>query len=616
MFSVPKEKTRYISTIQNFLGVDFTSSPLEVDPRRSPEAKNIINKNGYNETRNGYEILKAFTSNGVAEGAINGVWNIDTNIGDLFLVHVGTKLYQCNSSFSQATLVLSGMSDALSTGLYMNEYLLIFDGTRTVVFACFDGTNYEAKFLDTCGYIPTTSVSRDANGGGTDYEQYNLISPYAINTFLAQQIEGELDGTGNPTYTDQNTFILDRKNITAIITVEKLTSSGTWAEVTNYSYDVAKGEVYFTPGASPITGRDNVRITYQYNNTSEKAKINKCRFAALYGYEGNDNRIFASGNPDFPNYDYWCDQVNPLYWPDENFAKIGIQPIVGYSKLNDGSLAILKEHSDTDNTIYYRTYNLLNRTEVFPLKNGVKNFGCISYFSTTNLLNDPLMLTNQGVFAIIGDNGEKYAMQRSYYVNGKLLKENNLKNAYALSVDGRYYIAINNHMYIADSRYLSYPKHADTEQYQYEWWYWENIPARVLFQWNNKLYFGTADGKICGFTNEYQDISTAINAYWETPFLNFGDNQKSKSIKNVSLMLNTNEQSEITFGYYLDDGVQNTIAHETTSETAIFPRTIHEKEKIKKFMFVKFYFTNNTNKRMSFERLSIEYVIAGRYKGE
>ena len=81
-------------------------------------------------------------------------------------------------------------------------------------------------------------------------------------------------------------------------------------------------------------------------------------------------------------------------------------------------------------------------------------------------------------------------------------------------------------------------------------------------------------------------------------------------------MLNTNAESEVTFGYFLDDGVQNTIAHETTSNTAIFPRTIHEKEKIKKFMFVKFYFTNNTNKRMSFERLSIEYVIAGRYKGE
>lgn len=611
MFTVPKEKTRYVATIQNFLGVDFTSSPLEVDVRRSPNAKNVINNNGYNETRNGYNTLTTFS-----DKKINGVWNIDTNIGELFLVHAGTNLYQCNTDFSQSTLILSGMTDSRSTGLYFNEYLIIFDGTRSVVFACFDGTNYEAKFLDSCGYIPTTSVSRDANGGGTDYENYNLMSPYAINTFIAQKIEGELDGQGNPTYTDQNTFILDKKGVLAIITVEKLNSSAEWEIVNNYTYNLNKGEVYFTPGESPVLGRDNVRITYQYNNTSGKSKINKCKFATLYGYEGNGDRIFASGNKNYPNYDYWCDQENPLYWPDENFAKIGVQPITGYAKLNDGSLAILKAHSDTDNTIYYRTYNLLNNIEVFPLKDGAKNFGCISNYSTTNLLNDPLMLTNQGVFSIIGDNGEKYAMQRSYYVNGRLLKENNLKNAYALAVDGKYYLAINGHMYIADSRYLSYPKHGKTEQYQYEWWYWDNIPARVLFQWNNKLYFGTASGKICEFTNAYQDMGTAITAYWETPFLNFGENQKSKSIKNVALMLNTNTQSEVTFGYYLDDGVQNTIAHETTASGAIFPRTIHEKEKIKKFMFVKFFFQNNTNKRMSFERLSIEYVIAGRYKGE
>ena len=610
MFSVPSEKPRYIKEISNFKGVDFTSSPLDVDLRRSPNAKNIINNDGYNETRNGYEILNQFNDK------INGVWNIDTNIGDLFLVHSGTKLYQCSSDFSETTLVLSGMSNNISTGLYFNEYLIIFDGVRPVVFSCFDGTNYEAKFLDTCGYIPTTSVSRDANGGGTDYEQYNLISPYAVNTFVAQKIEGELDGQGNPTYTDQNVFKLDTTNILSIVSVEKLNNSAEWELVSNYTYDLTKGEVYFTPGESPVLGRDNVRITYEYNNTEYKSKINKCNIVTLYGYEGNGNRIFASGNSDFPNYDYWCDQENPLYWPDENFAKIGVQPIVGYAKLNDGTLAILKKHSDTDNTIYYRSYNLLNNIEVFPLRDGVKNIGCVSNNSITNLLNDPLMLTTQGVFAIVGNNGEKYAMQRSFYVNGKLLKENNLENAYAIAVDGKYYLAINNHVYVADSRYLSYPKNAKTEQYQYEWWYWDNIPARILFQWDNKLFFGTDDGKICGFTDEYLDINTPIEAYWETPFINFENNQKSKSIKNVTLMLNTTKQSEVVFGYFLDDGERYTIAHETTSNTAIFPRTIHEKEKIKKFMFVKFFFQNSTNIRLSFERLSIEYIIAGRYKGE
>lgn len=610
MFNVPSEKKKYIAELSNFLGVDFTSSPLEVDLRRSPNAVNLINNDGYNETRYGYNILNTIGTN------INGVWNIDTNIGDLFLVHSGTSLYQCSSDFKDVTLVLSGMSDNRSQGLYFDEYLIIFDGVRPVVFSKFDGVNYEAKFLDTCGYIPTTSVSRDENGGGTDYERYNLMSPYAINTFIAKRIEGELDSEGNPTYTDQNVFKLDRGNIKSIVSVEKLTDTADWKLVEDYEVDLAKGEVYFTPGASPILGRENVRITYEYDNSEYKSKINKCSIVTLYGYEGNGNRIFATGNPDFPNYDYWCGQDNPLYWPDENFAKIGIEPIVGYQKLSDGTLAILKEHSDTDNTIYYRSYNLLDTIEVFPLQDGVKNIGCVGKYSITNLLNDPLMLTNQGVFAIIGNNGEKYAMQRSYYVNGKLLKEPNLEDAYCLSVDGKYYLAINNHIYVADSRYLSYPKHSKTEQYQYEWWYWDNIPARVLFSWNNKLYFGTNDGKICNFGPNYVDDKNNVYAYWETPFINFDSNQQSKSIKNVVLMLNTNKVSELTLGYYLEDGIKTEIVKEKTDMDAIFPRTLHEKEKIKKFMFVKFYMENYTKKRMSFERLSIEYVYAGKYKGE
>lgn len=610
MFNVPSEKKKYIAELSNFLGVDFTSSSLEIDVRRSPNAVNLINNNGYNETRKGYKILNTIGTQ------INGVWNIDTNIGDLFLVHSGTSLYQCSSDFKEVTLVLTGMSNNRSQGLYFDEYLVIFDGVRPVVFSKFDGENYEAKFLDTCGYIPTTSVSRNATGEGTDYEKYNLMSPYAINTFVAAKIEGELDEEGNPTYSDQNVFKLERGNIKSIISVEKLTENADWELVKDYTYDLTKGEIYFTPGESPILGRENVRITYEYDNTEYKDKINKCNIITLYGYEGNGNRIFATGNSDFPNYDYWCAQDNPLYWPDENFAKIGIEPIVGYSKLNDGSLAILKKHSDTDNTIYYRTYNLLDTIEVFPLQDGVKNIGCVGKYSITNLLNDPLMLTNQGVFAIIGNNGEKYAMQRSYYVNGNLLKEQNLEEAYSISVDGKYYLAINNHVYVADSRYLSYPKHSKTEQYQYEWWYWDNIPARVLFSWNNKLYFGTFDGKICGFGDDYIDDKNNVRAYWETPFLSFDSNQQAKSIKNVVLMLNTNEVSELTLGYYLEDGKKNVITKERTSMSSIFPRTLHEKEKIKKFMFVKFYMENQTKKRLSFERLSIEYVYAGKYKGE
>lgn len=611
MYNIPSQKEKQYYSINEFKGVDFTTSPIDVDVRRSPTAKNMINNDGYNEKRCGYDVIGTIGTN------INGAWNVDLDGIDMFLIHSGTNLYKCDSNFNNSTVVMNNLNDIKSSGIYFGQYLLIFDGKRTIIFGKFDGENYEAKFLDTCGYVPTTSVARDANGGGTDYENKNLMSPYSKNTFLAEKIQTGYDQQGNPTYTDQSTFKLDESNIDQINLVRKLNNNGEWEIVNNYTYNLTKGEVYFTPGESPVTGRDNVEITFKKEISGSTDKINKCKISTLYGYEGNGNRIFVTGNQDFPNYDFWCDQENPMFWPDENFARIGIEPVIGYARLNDGTLATLKKQSDTDCTIYYRSSNLLNNVEVFPLQDGVKNIGCICNESVTNLLNDPLMLTNQGVYALIGNNGEKFAMQRSYYVNGKLLKEPNLEDASAIVVDGKYYLAINNHVYIADSRYLSYPKNAKTEQYQYEWWYWDNIPVRVFFSWNNKLYFGTEEGKICTFGSTYKDANTTnVESYWETPFIDFDTNDYAKTIKSVTLVSNPKDSNKLTLGYELDDGTTDIITKNYEILTDNFPKTLHEKEKIKKFMFIKFFVKNNDNIRCSFERLSLEYVFAGKYKGE
>lgn len=597
MYNIPSSPSKKNYSIDSFMGVDFTSSPIEVDKRRSPNAKNIINNNGYNETRTGYKILNTVGSK------INGVWNIDFGNREVFVVHSGKILYECSTDFKTFTNVLSGMTDNRSKGIYINGYLLIFDGTRTVVYGNF-GNELKAKFLDEVGYIPTTSIARDSSGGGTDYEKINLICSSRINSFLSEQ--------------DQKNFILEETDIEKVELIELLTEDGTYKTITDYTLN--GNIVTFTeiPGESPVLGRDNIRIQYRIkDNTSNSSKINKCSMACLYGYDGNSNRIFATCNPDYANYDFHSEEANPLYWPDENFTKIGTEPIVGYSKLNDGTLAIQKKQSDTDCTVGFRSYNLLDDTEVFPLKDGVNNIGCITGNCNCNLLNDPLFLSNQGVFAIIGStNGEKYAQQRSYYVNGKLLKEPNLEEAQAITVDGKYYLAVNNHIYIADSRYLSYPKHAKTEQYQYEWWFWDNIPARVLFSWNNKLYFGTDDGKICSFSNDYLDNQEPVEVYWETPFLELNSSNFAKTIRTVTLILNPGGNCDITLGYILDDGSVEIITKNYSALNDDFPKTIQEKEKIKKFMFIKFFMTNQTVNRMTFERLILEYINSGKYRGE
>lgn len=611
MYSIPASQSKSYYSIDNFLGVDFTSSPIEVDKKRSPNAVNMINNNGYNETRNGYEIIKKLDSR------INGIWNIDIPNEEILLVHAGTKLYKIDSNFKEVEELLNDLNDERSTGIYFSDYLTIFDGKRAIIYGNTEN-GYKAEYIDEIGYIPTTSVVRDSSGGGTDYEKVNLMSPYRINTFLTEMVETTINGElqNNP----QTVFKLDDTNIDSVELVEILTENGNWEVLKSdkYQVDTTTGQVTLSeaPGESPVLGRDNVSIKYKKNILENTNKINKCDIATLFGYDGNNNRIFVAGNREFPNYDFFCEQDDPTYWPDENFTKIGTEPIVSYSRLTDGSLSIHKKQSDTDCTVYYRTSNMLNNLEVFPLKDGVKNVGCISKYCNCNLVNDPLFLSDQGVFSCIGNNGEKYAQQRSYYVNGKLIKEKNLEDAVATSFLGKYYLAINNHVYVADSRYLSYPRNAKTEQYQYEWWYWDNIPVRVFFTWNNELYFGTSNGNICKFNNRYIDNNKEIKSYWETPFLELNNTQAAKTIKDITLILNPNVSSDITLGYELDDGRTEIISKNYHNLDNDFPKTIQEKEKIKKFMFIKFYMKNETKSKMTFERLILEYIVSGKYRGE
>lgn len=611
MYSIPASQSKSYYSIDNFLGVDFTSSPIEVDKKRSPNAVNMINNNGYNETRNGYEIIKKLDSR------INGIWNIDIPNEEILLVHAGTKLYKIDSNFKKVEELLNDLNDERSTGIYFSDYLTIFDGKRAIIYGNTEN-GYKAEYIDEIGYIPTTSVGRDSSGGGTDYEKVNLMSPYRINTFLTEMVETTINGElqNNP----QTVFKLDDTNIDSVELVEILTENGNWDVLKSdkYQVDTTTGQVTLSeaPGESPVLGRDNVSIKYKKNILENTNKINKCDIATLFGYDGNNNRIFVAGNREFPNYDFFCEQDDPTYWPDENFTKIGTEPIVSYSRLTDGSLSIHKKQSDTDCTVYYRTSNMLNNLEVFPLKDGVKNVGCISKYCNCNLVNDPLFLSDQGVFSCIGNNGEKYAQQRSYYVNGKLIKEKNLEDAVATSFLGKYYLAINNHVYVADSRYLSYPRNAKTEQYQYEWWYWDNIPVRVFFTWNNELYFGTSNGNICKFNNRYIDNNKEIKSYWETPFLELNNTQAAKTIKDITLILNPNVSSDITLGYELDDGRTEIISKNYHNLDNDFPKTIQEKEKIKKFMFIKFYMKNETKSKMTFERLILEYIVSGKYRGE
>ena len=609
-FNVPSSPTTYEANLTGFLGVDFSSSISDIDKRRSPRGYNFINNNGTIEKRNGYKVLAYLGQ----KANINGIWNVDTVSGEFFIVHCGTKLYEMKTDFSSYTEILTGLANTISQGVIINSKLLILDGNRAVVYDLLESTN-KVKYLDEMGYIPTTQIARAPNGLASQiYEQVNLVSDSRINLFTSTETD--------------TTYQLDDTNITSVELVEVLNENAEWVikkvNDGDYRVDLSKGQVIFSSavGKPVIDNRDNVRIKYKKIIESNKSQINKCSMMCVYGYAGANNRVFMAGNPDLPNIISYSHINNITYIPADNTIVAGLEvvPLTGLVRLNDGKMAALKDVSDTDATLFKIGYATFNSEERFNIEGSVKGEGNISNYEHDTLINEPLILTSNGVFALntatLTD--EIYVYHKSYYIDAKLKQEPNLKNAVGISNDGKYYLAINDHVYVADSRFKTTNSNSKYSNYQYEWFYWTNLPVKIWFVWNNELYFGDKYGNICKFrddndANRFKDNTDNVEAEWNSVILDLNNIANKKNIKRVAISSNPTD-SQLDIGYRLKNGNKQVLSKVYTNST--YPKTTIIRKKAKKLSFFSLYVENKENSNMNFNSICVVYTVGSYYKGD
>lgn len=610
-FSIPASPNSSVISYNNFLGVDFTSDELAINPRRSPNAKNIINENGALRKRNGYKKV-AVIENEHLHNKINGIYNYDTKVEDIIIVHAGTKLYKFNSNFENKQELASDLADNKSTAIILNGILNIFDGKRVILFGKFDDV-LKIAYLDEQGYIPTTRINANPDGtGGETLDSINMIQEKRINTFLSN---------GTATEYKLDTQII---NSADAVSVEKLNELGEWVVVNNYTVNHARATVVFNsaPSQSPVLGRDNIKITYKVRNEELRNLINKCRIVTAFGYGGNANRLFITGNGININQEYITEFDNPLYYPEDRITRIGLDSsaIQGYSRMSDGKLAVHKDMSDTDCTIYYHVSSMFNNQEAFPIISGTKGVGCISAESSKTLENDPMFLAQDGIYAIISNSNnsdEKYYALRSYYINSKLQKEINLKYATAVVYQGKYYLAVNKNIYVCDSRFTSYEKNSKTTAYQYEWYLWNDISVRVWFVFRNKLYFGDELGNIYVFTpNDFKDNGKDIEAMWETPYSNLNSFSNNKTIQRIAIALDPMSDTNLTIAYSSNKKNKELLYKSFGNIQKQIPKEIICKKKIKKVMFFKLIITSKEALDMNISSINIVYDVIGNFKGD
>lgn len=521
--------TSYTTSYLRFRGVDLSTDPAMIDTTRSPDAPNLISDTGgYPEKRPGWKTV--VQAPGDHPGTVHGMHRAVLADGEVRLVHIGTQLYRW-TGWDTADEALTALSvtcaDRRSTSVACAGKLWILTGSEYLVY---DGTTVQP--VSNIAYAPLTTISAPPGGGGQAFEAVNLLTSQRRNAFLS-------DGSSV-------VYQLDRAPVDS---VQSVTVNGTLLSASAYTVQTESGTVRFqtAPALPAVTGEDNVVIAFSATTAGYAETIPKCRFAAGYGFGGDmGERIFFAGNPEQPNVDWHCEihapdyQPDPAYIPDTSFARIGsdTNPIMGYRRIH-AYQAILKASDHADATVFLRSAGTDGDGKaVFSVTQGVAGAGVCSPWSVTNLGDESLFLSENGIFGIASQEIDThYALQnRSALVDARLTREAEPEEAVAVEWNGCYLLALNNVCYVLDGRQNKSYRPQSGGDYVYECYYWTNIPARCWLECGGRLWFGTADGRICRFKTDetgmrrFSDDGAAIPARWTTKADDDGDFAMLKSI--------------------------------------------------------------------------------------
>lgn len=553
----------------NFRGVDFRG--LEVNLLRSPDSLNVWKDYKETEsirTRPELELNTAFTD------AVYGIFFY----GGKMLVHSGKKLYAVTEGVK--TELYTGLNEATSNSFIYDNIFYFKDGLN---YLQYNGTT----ITDVVGYIPTTTIARKPMGGGQKYEDVNMMSDYRKNSFLA-------DGASF-------SFFLDVINIDDDY-IPEVTVNDEVVAIDKYSVDYAAGSITFlnAPPDAPLTdGQDNVIVKFKkvvkdvQGNPRYHGIIQKCTLLQVF-----DNRVFFSGNPDYPNM-IWNSSLNdPSYCSDLDYYNEGMDnaDVKGLVAGNN-ALWVFREPSEANTTIFYHTPSIDDEYgKVYPSAHSSITVGCIG--KAINFNDDIVFFSERGMEGVSGDiTTEQVVAHRSSLVDRKLITEADYKNMVLAEWEGYLLVFIGNRAYLADSR----ATFTNENHYEYEWFMWsfdKNVICATVS--DGVLYIGTDDG-IYTLT----DKTGNVESYWVTPLDKFEYPHKLKTTNKRGCV--SEATGDISVYTKLEDTDFELIGtYENITDYFV------SRIKKKKFKDIQLKFHSNT--RFSLETVTLECFIGGYIK--
>ncbi|MDY4592609.1 MAG: hypothetical protein SO434_04320 [Eubacteriales bacterium] len=259
--------------------------------------------------------------------------------------------------------------------------------------------------------------------------------------------------------------------------------------------------------SSSILGEDNIKVRYRavFDNSASE-RIRKAKIGTIFGINGADDRLFLA---DGSVTDTYSERNDFSYFGSMNYINTGTAPIVGYIRLGDSTLGVLKKDSTQDAALYVRSGQYLKETidnvemntqalfNTIPTNASVSAVGNIG---NATLNNDSMILTRQGIYGVeIASNistNQRLLKLRSNAVNKGLLRLD-LDNVISFVYDNKMYVAQGEKCFVADARFKYRTDNDMGDTFNYEWWQLDfPCDIRCFAKFDDRLVVGTKDGRI------------------------------------------------------------------------------------------------------------------------
>lgn len=547
-----------------FRGVDFRGE--EINLRRSPDSLNVWKD--YKET----ESIRTRPGLILDTGFPDAVYGIFFYNG-MKLVHSGKNLYTVTSG-GKKTIIFSSLNKAPGNAFVYENVWYYKDGTN---YLKYDGTTVE----QIGGYIPTTTIARKPEGGGTVYEDVNMLTGMRKNTFLS-------DG-------GSFVYFLDVRNLDTDF-VPQITHNGEAVPEADYTVDYAEGKITFTnyaPDAPLTDGQDNIVVTFKKTVPGYRENILKCNLLQVF-----DNRVFFSGNPDHPNVVWHCSLNDPSYVSDLDYYREGLDTAAVKGMVaGNNALWVFREPSDANTTVFYHTPTLDEEYgKIYPSTHSSVTTGCVG--KAINFNDDIVFFSERGMEGISGDvTTEQVVAHRSSLVDRKLTAEAEYRNMVLEEWEGYLLVFVGQRVYLADSRAMF----TNENHGEYEWFYWDLGKAVICTcVKDGVLHLGMADG-----IYTLSDMTVSVPSYWVTPKDKFNNPHKQKTTNKRGCVAEATGDVSVYVKVEDTDFVQVGV-HKGVTDYFV------SRIKQKKFKDIQLKFQSDT--RFSLETVTLEAFVGGYVK--